>query len=58
MLGRSGNGILLEKVWMTIIDRQLFPIMSNGCHLWDMDRYDVRSTVNRGLRKEIRRGLE
>ena len=43
---------------MTIIDRQFFPIMSYGCHLWDLNRCDITRMINSGLRKAIRRGLK
>ena len=39
------------------MDRQLFPILSYGCHLWDLSRHDVRNAINRGLRRGIRKGL-
>ncbi|XP_062521124.1 3-oxo-5-alpha-steroid 4-dehydrogenase 1-like [Corticium candelabrum] len=46
-----------RKVWMEIVDRQLFPIMSYGCHLWDLERTDVKRVINMALRKGVRRGL-
>ena len=42
---------------MEIVDRQLFPIMSYGCHLWDLERTDVKRMINMALRKGVGRGL-
>ena len=33
VLGKIGGMCESQKVWMEIVDRQLFPIMSYGCHL-------------------------
>ena len=42
---------------MEIVDRQLFPIMSYGCHLWESERTDVKRMINMALRKGVRGGL-
>ena len=46
-----------QKVWMEIVDRQLFPIISYGCRLWDLERTDVKRMINMALRKGVRRRL-
>ena len=38
-------------------DVQLFPVLSCGSHLWDMDRVSVTSLMNRAYGKGVRRGL-
>ena len=39
------------------VHKQMFLIMSYGCHLWNLDMCDVKNTLDRGLRKSIRKGL-
>ena len=58
MLGRIGGVSHSDKVWMTIIDRPLFPIMSYGCHLWDLNRCGLTRMIKSGLRKALRRFLK
>ena len=55
--GKIGTMCESQNFWMEIIDRQLFPIMSYGCHLWDLDRTDVKRTINKALRKGVRKRL-
>ena len=57
VLGRIGGVCASQKVWMEIVDRQLFPIMAYGCHLWELERTDVKMMINMALRKGVRRGL-
>ena len=57
VLGRIGSVCESQKVWMEIVDRQLFPILSYGCHLWELERTDVKMMINMALRKGVRRGL-
>ena len=45
------------KVWKIILERQLFPVLSYGCHLWRLNIKYVRDTVNTAWRRVIRKGL-
>ena len=57
VLGKTGRIQYSDNVSRCIIDRQLCPIMPYGYHTWNLDRCDVKNTINRGLRKGVRKGL-
>ena len=42
---------------MKVTDTQLFPVLSYGCHLWNMKNSSLITTVNTAFRKGIRKGL-
>ena len=46
-----------ENVWMGIMEMSLFPILSYGCHLWDLERTSVARILTRAFRRGSRRGL-
>ena len=39
------------------MDMQLFPVLSYGSRLWDLEKAVVVRAVNRTYRKGVRRGL-
>ena len=52
-----GGSCPKDSVWMTIMERQLFPVLAYKSHLWNFERSIVETSVNTAYRKDIRRGL-
>ena len=42
---------------MTIVDVQLLPILSYGCHLWDLKKLSLMKMFNMAFRNGIRLGM-
>ena len=38
VLGRLGRACEEEKTWRTILDRQFFPVLAYGSHLWSFNK--------------------
>ena len=56
-MGKLGIVCRDVEVWKIILERQLFPVLSYGCHLWRLNIRYVRDTVNTAWRRVIRKGL-
>ena len=57
VISRLGGSCPKDSVWMTIMERQLFPVLAYGSHLWNFERSIVETSINTAYRKGIRRGL-
>ena len=57
VISRLGGSCPKDSVWMTIMERQLFPVVAYGSHLWNFERSIVETSVNTAYRKGICRGL-
>ena len=57
VISRLGGSCPEGSVRMTIMERQLFPFLSYGSHLWNFERSIVETSINTAYRKVIRRGL-
>ena len=57
VVSRLGGTCLNDDTWKKIVDTQLFPILSFGSHLWNLEKTSLSKTVDTCYRKGIRRGL-
>ena len=57
VISRLGGSCPKDSVWMTIMERQLFPVLAYGSHLWNFERSIVETSINTAYRKGIHRGL-
>ena len=48
---------LNDCVWKKLVEVQLFPILSYGSHLWNLEKKTVSNLVDVSYRKGIRRGI-
>ena len=56
-MSRLGGKVSPDQVWIKIVDTQLFPLLSYGGHLWNIDKASIARTVDVAYRKGIRRGF-
>ncbi|XP_062508871.1 uncharacterized protein LOC134185096 [Corticium candelabrum] len=57
VVSRLGGKVLSNQVWMKIVDTQLFPVLSYGSHLWNIDKASITRTVDVAYQKGIRPGF-
>ena len=57
VLGKLGGACKEEKTWRTVLDKQLFPVLAYGNHLWCFEKKCTCHAVNTAWRKVIRKGF-
>ena len=57
LVSKLGGVCRSEKVWTRLVEVQLFPILSYGCHMWELEKSSDVKMLNTAFRKGIRRGL-
>ena len=57
VVSRLGGFCSSDKVWMTIVEKQLFPVLAYGSHLWNYGKSSVVKKINAAYRRGIRKGL-
>ena len=57
VINRLGESCPKDSVWMTIIERQKFPVLAYESHLWNFERSIAETSISTAHRKGIRHGL-
>ena len=57
VVSRLGGVCSSDKVWMTIVEKQLFPVLAYGSHLWNYGKSSIVKKINAAYRRGIRKGL-
>ena len=57
VISRLGGVCYSDKVWMTIVEKQMFPVLAYSNHLWNYDNSSVVKKINAAYRRGIRKGL-